>query len=366
MKAIFLNFDYIDSWLTSDESKYLHSIGYYFMNFYGIVYEGDSFKNMSRKDIDSCYSRFLVKCCDKRISLYHFATKFDKLSPNGFKLYNKEAILYFFKYFQYVYVDCSLTEPEKQYLISIGIDIRPWYLSIIRSEQFILKDLNWSKNQIKSPKDKKRSMNISSDECYEKDEEYNDNYKQENMENDIIKNEITAMKEYIENYLSELDNKIKNKIINDVFNDISETNTSKCIFIKKPNNMIKTKNELQVELHNIEENIKKYEIEENEEINDIKNIEKNMTVISFNKSESKSANKFFDNALLFNLFYRYDTKPEWMKNDTKCIIDNKKRFNNKIIYYVEYITSAEDLAEKKNIENILKECISENIKHEKC
>ena len=124
---------------------------------------------MSQKDIDCCYSRFLLRCCNKRISLYYFARKFDELSPNGLGLYNEEAILNFFKYFQYI--DCALNEPEKQYLISIGIDIKPWDLSIIKPEQSMLKDLNWSENQIKSPNDKKRSMSISSDESYEKDEE---------------------------------------------------------------------------------------------------------------------------------------------------------------------------------------------------
>ena len=67
--------------------------------------------------------------------------------------------------------------------------------------------------------------------------------------------------------------------------------------------------------------------------------------------------------MLFDLYYRYDEKPEWMKNDTKRIINNKKRFNNEIVDYVEYITSAEGLADKrKNIENILKECISKEYK----
>ena len=112
LKALFLKFDYIDSWLEFDEIRYLHSIKYNFSNFYGIVYESNTFKDMSQKDIDCCYSRFLLRCCNKRISLYYFARKFDELSPNGLKLYNKEAILNFFKYFQYE--DCALTEPEKQ------------------------------------------------------------------------------------------------------------------------------------------------------------------------------------------------------------------------------------------------------------
>ena len=52
-----------------------------------------------------------------------------------------------------------------------------------------------------------------------------------------------------------------------------------------------------------------------------------------------------------------------MKNDTKRIINNKKRFNNEFVDYAKYITSAEGLAEKrKNNENILKECISEKHK----
>ena len=83
---------------------------------------------------------------------------------------------------------------------------------------------------------KKRSMSISSNESYEKDKEYNDNYRQENMENDV-KNEITAMKKNIENYLNKLDNEIKNKIISNIFNGISKTNISKCLYIKEQINL---------------------------------------------------------------------------------------------------------------------------------
>ena len=35
LKALFLRFDYIDSWLEFDEIRYLHPIKYYFSNFYG-------------------------------------------------------------------------------------------------------------------------------------------------------------------------------------------------------------------------------------------------------------------------------------------------------------------------------------------
>ena len=118
-----------------------------------------------------------------------------------------------------------------------------------------------------------------------------------------MKNEITTMKKNIENYLSKLDNEIKNKIINNIFNDISKTNTSKCLCIKEQINLTKQKNELQVKLHHIGESLKKYKVDEDEEINDIKNIEKNITKISFNKPKSESDNKFFDNTLLFNLYY---------------------------------------------------------------
>ena len=52
-----------------------------------------------------------------------------------------------------------------------------------------------------------------------------------------------------------------------------------------------------------------------------------------------------------------------MKSGTKHIIDNKKRFNIEFVDYVEYITTAEGLVEKrKNIENILKKCIFEEHK----
>ena len=104
-------------------------------------------------------------------------------------------------------------------------------------------------------------------------------------------------------------------------------------------------------------------MKENEEINDIKNIVKDITKIYFNKPKSEPDNKFFDNVLLFDLYYRYNEKPEWMKNGTKRIINNKKRINNEIVDHVEYITSAEVFADKgKNIEKILKECISKEYK----
>ncbi len=107
---------------------------------------------------------------------------------NGLKLYNKEVLLNFFKCFKYIY--CALTEPEKQYLISININIKPWNFPIVIPDQFMFEDLYLNKNQ---------SMSISSDESDAKDENFQN--KQENNENDMMKMKIISMKKDIENYL---------------------------------------------------------------------------------------------------------------------------------------------------------------------
>ena len=101
-------------------------------------------------------------------------------------------------------------------------------------------------------------------------------------------------------------------------------NKSKCDFIKQQSEFIKKEEELKLKLHDIEENIKngvktikEYETKENKEISNIENIKTNLFKISFTESKLKSVNKFFDNVLLFNLYYKDNTKPKWMKNNTK-------------------------------------------------
>ena len=351
LKEIFKKFDYIDYQLTFDEREYLRSIRYNFDDFYSNVYNSSNLKIMDQTDINICYNRFLLRCCNKRISLYYFAKMFDELSPDSLKLYNKEALLNFFDRFKYR--DCALTEPERQYLISISIDIKKWNFPIVIPDQ---------------------PMSISSDECDSKDEEYEYDeiykYKQENIENDIMK-KIISMKNDIENYLNKhMDNEIKNKIIKNIFYTVFQMNKSKCDCIKQQSEFIKKKEELKTKLHDIEESIKnvtktieEYETKESKEIAIVENIKINIFEISFDKSKSKSVNKFSDNILLFNLYYKDNIKPEWMKNDTTCIINNKERFNKEILDYVEYITLDENLANKrKKTEEILNECIHQKYK----
>ena len=273
LKAIFEKFDYIDSWLTFDENNYLHSIGYNYDNFYSNVYDSSNFKIMCPEDINNCYNRFLLRCCNKRISLYYFATNFNELSPDGLKLYNKESLLNFFERFKYR--DYALTEPERQYLISININIKPWNFPIVISDQY---------------------MSISSEECDSKEEEYEYDeiykYKQGNIENDILEKKIIPVKNYIENYLNKkIDNEIKNKIINNIFYNVFQMNKSKCDFIKQQSEFIKKEEELKIKLHDIEENIKngvktikEYETRENKEISNIENIKTNLFKISFTES----------------------------------------------------------------------------------
>ena len=70
--------------------------------------------------------------------------------------------------------------------------------------------------------------------------------------------------------------------------------------------------------------------------------------------------------MLFNLYYKDNTKPKWMKNDTKCIINNEERFNKEILDYVESITFDENLADKREeTEKILNECIHQKYKTRK-
>jgi len=116
----------------------------------------------------------------------------------------------------------------------------------------------------------------------------------------------------------------------------------KCNNAKEQNILIKKKNELESKLFDIKENIKKYETDENKEVEYIEDIKINILNISFDKLR-KSDNKFWENGLLFNLYYEDSIKPEWMENSTKYIIDNRERFNKEILDYIEYITSDEEI-----------------------
>ena len=178
-------FNYDDFYLRYDEVEYLKSIEYNYHDFDGRAYTYNNFEYMSEKDINGCYNRFLLRRCRERLSMYFFAAQFIELSPQKLELYNKEAIFNFFKYFQYV--DYELNENEKQFLISNNIDIRPWNFPII-NHNIMIKYLNWSEKQNKSPNGSKRSMSISSNERDEEDEECSSSYefKKENMEKDTL------------------------------------------------------------------------------------------------------------------------------------------------------------------------------------
>jgi predicted nucleotidyltransferase len=350
-------FNYDDFYLRYDEVEYLKSIEYNYHDFDGRAYTYNNFEYMSEKDINGCYNRFLLRRCRERLSMYFFAAQFIELSPQKLELYNKEAIFNFFKYFQYV--DYELNENEKQFLISNNIDIRPWNFPII-NHNIMIKYLNWSEKQNKSPNGSKRSMSISSNERDEEDEECSSSYefKQENMEKDTLTKKIEDIKTIIINHLSEyVDDKIKKKIIYRIFYKFFNIHELKCNNAKEQNILIKKKNELESKLFDIKENIKKYETDENKEVEYIEDIKINILNISFDKLR-KSDNKFWENGLLFNLYYEDSIKPEWMENSTKYIIDNRERFNKEILDYIKYITSDEEIKNKREKTiSILNDCI---------
>ena len=79
--------------------------------------------------------------------------------------------------------------------------------------------------------------------------------------------------------------------------------------------------------------LQEYEIKETKEMITILKIS-NLLDPNFNKSESASGKEL--DYILFDLYYKDIKKPEWMNDNTKRIIDDKRRFNNEIINYVEY------------------------------
>ena len=101
--------------------------------------------------------------------------------------------------------------------------------------------------------------------------------------------------------------------------------------------------------------LREYEMNETKEMSTILKIS-NLLEPNFNKSKSVSGKELDD--ILFDLYYKDIKKPEWMNDNTKRIIDDKRRFNNEIIDYVEYITFDEKINTKRNkTTEILKDCI---------
>ena len=184
------------------------------------------------------------------------------------------------------------------------------------------------------------------------------------MEAKPIENKIDILKLNIELRLNKYipENEIKNKIINNMFNDISKINDLKYEYMKKINILNKKEDELISQLNDIKKNknmnikcLQEYEIKETKEMITILKIS-NLLDPNFNKSESVSGKELDD--ILFDLYYKDIKKPEWMNDNTKRIIDDKRRFNNEIINYVEYITFDEKINIKRNkTKKILTDCI---------
>ena len=184
------------------------------------------------------------------------------------------------------------------------------------------------------------------------------------MEAKPIENKIDILKLNIELRLNKYipENEIKNKIINNMFNDISKINDLKYEYMKKINILNKKEDELISQLNNIKKDkdmnikcLREYEMNETKEMITILKIS-NLLELNFNKSESVSGKELDD--ILFDLYYKDIKKPEWMNDNTKRIIDDKRRFNNEIIDYVEYITFDEKINTKRNkTTEILKDCI---------
>ena len=101
--------------------------------------------------------------------------------------------------------------------------------------------------------------------------------------------------------------------------------------------------------------LQEYEMKETKKMSAILKIS-NLLELNFNKSESVSGKEL--DYILFDLYYKDIKKPEWMNDNTKRIIDDKRRFNNEIIDYVEYITFDEKINIKRNkTKKILTDCI---------
>ena len=72
-----------------------------------------------------------------------------------------------------------------------------------------------------------------------------------------------------------------------------------------------------------------------------------MDIEQNNEENIENFKYIFKHIFTFNLFYKNIVKPEWMKDDTKKIINHKKRFNNEILDYANYIQD-EEFIEKMN------------------
>ena len=220
---------------------------------------------MNNSDIIHCYNRFLVKCCENKMSLLYFAKKLNNLYPDRLGLYCENKIFKFFKSF--LYSDYKLTEDEKKYLISVKEDIKLWDGPIIEDNHFSLdKLITQNKDQNVITRKRNRSNESGESECkrsnYIKIENINENpniYKNEKMEAKPIENKIDILKLNIERRLNECipENEIKNKIINNMFNDISKINDLKYEYMKKINILNKKEDELISQLNDIKK--KKYE-----------------------------------------------------------------------------------------------------------
>ena len=101
LKNLFLKFEYKDSYLTHQEENCINLTEYKLESFKGKLYTNDNYKEMNNSDIIHCYNRFLVKCCENKMSLLYFAEKLNNLYPDRLGLYYENKIFKFFKSFLY-------------------------------------------------------------------------------------------------------------------------------------------------------------------------------------------------------------------------------------------------------------------------
>ena len=229
----------------------------------------------------------------------------------------------------------------------------------------------------------------------------------ENKENELYEYDLRKkINKYFKEYFKENENVI-DKIKNDIFEQINQIKNKKNEFIqnfekleeeknislneikvigklenkfKDINELRKIKNKLIAECNEFDKSkqqilcqLKNIEISKTNELKKIHSIEQNIFETALKKGLINTSNMdieqnneenienfkyIFKHIFTFNLFYKNIVKPEWMKDDTKKIINHKKRFNNEILDYANYIQD-EEFIEKMNetikiLENIIR------------
>ena len=131
--------------------------------------------------------------------------------------------------------------------------------------------------------------------------------KEDDKFNENEKN-IMLLKKYIKNYLHDNyeDNLITKKIMNMIFEGYDNSIKIKNELIEKIDILKKDQKNIQIQ---IDEIIKKIQIEKEKKIEDLRKIKINIDLNHFPK---KSTDNNFNNIFIFNLFYNNSVKPIWM------------------------------------------------------